>query len=172
MWYAVQVETGKEDKTVDLVNRLADERYLKECFTPKTVMPRKVKGEWVNKVKPLFPGYVIIDSKHIDKLQDSLKKIPAFIKTLGTDEGFVSLNASEVSWISGVTDKKDHTVRVSEVYVEGDKVVVNEGPLRGLMGVVEHIDLHKRRVHLRINMFGRDLTPKLGIEIIHKPEDF
>ena len=62
-WYAVQVETGREDAACALVLRAAEAAGLAdafdELFNPKRRTLSKVRGELAEGLEPLLPGYVI-----------------------------------------------------------------------------------------------------------------
>ncbi|MFR3950420.1 MAG: hypothetical protein ACLTZM_27535 [Ruminococcus sp.] len=45
---------------------------------------------------------------------------------------------------------------------------LSQGPLTGMEGSIRRIDRHKRIAHLEIEMFGRTVEMKVGLEIIEK----
>ena len=45
MWYVINVDTGREDYTLELINRILD-TTLGRAFLPKVVYRKKIKGEW------------------------------------------------------------------------------------------------------------------------------
>ena len=52
--------------------------------------------------------------------------------------------------------------------IEGDQVIVTEGPLRGYEALISMIDRHKRLAFLEMHMFGRTKIVKVGLEIVSK----
>lgn len=52
--------------------------------------------------------------------------------------------------------------------IENDRVQIVSGPLTGMEGSIRRIDRHKRIAHLEIEMFGRTVEMKVGLEIIKK----
>ena len=61
-----------------------------------------------------------------------------------------------------------HLAEMSKGIIEGDKVIITSGPLSALKGDITYIDRHKRLAVIRIEMFGRCLDVKIGLEIVHR----
>ena len=59
-------------------------------------------------------------------------------------------------------------VEMSCGIIENDRVQIVSGPLTGMEGSIRRIDRHKRIAHLEIEMFGRTVEMKVGLEIIKK----
>ena len=55
---------------------------------------------------------------------------------------------------------------MSTGYMEGDKVMVVDGPLEGLETVIRRIDRHKRMATVEMHMFGRVQEVAVGLEIV------
>lgn len=64
--------------------------------------------------------------------------------------------------------KKGHIVDMSIGFIRGDKIYITEGPLQGKEGLIVKIDRHKRIAYLRLSMFNKETTTKVGLEIISK----
>lgn len=59
-------------------------------------------------------------------------------------------------------------VEISSGVIENDRVQILAGPLMGMEGNIRRIDRHKRTAYLEIEMFGRTVEMKVGLEIIRK----
>ena len=59
-------------------------------------------------------------------------------------------------------------MKMSTGVIEGDEVVVLNGPLMGRTSLIKKIDRHKRLAYLELEMLGRKKTIKVGLEIIAK----
>ena len=62
------------------------------------------------------------------------------------------------------TDKQ--LVEMSSGIIENDRVRILSGPLMGMEGNIRRIDRHKRIAYLEIEMFGRTVEMKVGLENI------
>jgi transcriptional antiterminator NusG len=168
MWYAIQTYTGEEFKVRDEINKLGESSKSQECFVLETEMQIKFRGEWQTRIKSLFPGYVFVITDDITHLYEQLKGIRFFTKILGNDDGFVPLSDSETAWVNTFTQPNNRTIAMSEGIIEGDQVVILNGPLMNHTGWIKKINRHKRLAFLEIQMFGRTIETKVGLNIIKK----
>ena len=79
----------------------------------------------------LLPGYVIVDTSQPELLMQTLRKIPDFTRLLTMGETFAPLEERDVEWIGAFTQKGRRTIPMSMGVMEGDRVVVTEGPSSG-----------------------------------------
>ena len=167
-WYVIQVVTGKEEAMCRLIERLAPEGSLDECFTPRYATEMKVRGEWVPARKPLFPGYIIAASDRVDLLAETLRRTPEFTRLLSVGETFVPLHAEDQAWIGAFTKRGDRTVPMSKGVMEGDRVVVLDGPLVGCEAMIKSVNRHKSLAILEFEICGRRVTTKVGLGIVRR----
>lgn len=167
MWYVIQVATGKEEQILSMIKKYGIQKYLKECFSPKYERGRKYLGQWRQEESILFPGYIFVISDQIEKLYQSLKYVPELTKILGFGEKWTPMEKEDIEIVEQLSGK-ERVVRFSKGYIAGNKVVVSEGPLQGMEGVIKKIDRHKRKAYLEIPMFGRVLNAQVGLEIVEK----
>lgn len=57
-------------------------------------------------------------------------------------------------------------IGISKVLTENGKVVVVDGPLVSMEGVIEGIDQRKGRARVRMNFLGEERTVDLGISVL------
>ena len=168
MWYVVQTLSGREKEMLDLLRARDLNHLLKDSFVPRRELMRKQKGEWTKYSDTLFPGYVFVRTEAPSAVNDLVAALPFFARVLGSSGGFTPLNDHEELFITRVADEETHMVRMSTGVIEGDTVTVLQGPLRGYEGFITKIDRHKRLASLEMEMLGRLVTIKLGLEIIRK----
>ena len=167
-WYVAQVRSGQERLVRNFCREFIDSTVMDECFLPEYETMWKHAGEWKPVKKLLFPGYVFLVSNHAEDLAKSLEGAPYSVRLLGAGEDtYTALADGERDWFLSFMDGK-HCVRMSEGYIEGDKVIVTRGPLLGLEGDIRKIDRHKRRAYLDATMFGRTLPISVGLEVVRK----
>ena len=167
-WYVIQVVTGKEEAMCRLIERLAPEGSLDECFSPRYATEMKVRGEWVPAKKPLFPGYIIAVSRSVGQLAETLRRTPEFMRLLTVGEAFVPLHEEDQAWIGAFTKRGDRTVPMSTGVMEGDRVVVLDGPLVGCEAMIKSVNRHKSLAILEFEICGRRVTTKVGLGIVKK----
>ena len=64
--------------------------------------------------------------------------------------------------------KKGGSFDLSTGYIEGDKIVITSGPLKGMEGLIRKIDRHKRKAYLKLSFFDREIMTSVGLEITEK----
>ena len=166
--YAIQVASGQEAKVEELIRRFVDEALVGEIFVPRFESMRRWKGEWHKRTERLTPGYRYVETSDAEKLALQLRRVPTFTKVLGNNEVFSPLNDEEVAWLNAFTGGDRRVIEMSEGIVEGNKVIVLRGPLRGHEAEIKRIDPHRRMAELEVSMLGRMKTIRLGLEIISK----
>ena len=122
---------------------------------------------WHIQERILFPGYVFLITQNPEKLVNGLKKVIGLTKLIGTGDEIVPLVQEEIDLLMKIgTDKQ--LVEMSSGIIENDRVQILAGPLMGMEGNIRRIDRHKRTAYLEIEMFGRTVEMKVGLEIIRK----
>ena len=90
-------------------------------------------------------------------------------KILKTGDEITPLSQQEVELLLKLGSEKQE-VEMSIGVIEGDKVHIFEGPLQGMEGLIRKIDRHKRMAYLKVEMFGRVVEMKVGVEIVERIE--
>ncbi|MDY2596825.1 MAG: antiterminator LoaP [Oliverpabstia sp.] len=167
MWYVIQVHTGTEENVCQQCEKVMDSSVLEGCFIPRFQKKKRFLGEWHMQNEILFPGYVFLVTEQLDELVDSLKQVNGMAKLLKTGDEITPLSQQEVALLKKMGNEKQE-VEMSIGVIEGDKVHIFEGPLQGMEGLIRKIDRHKRMAYLEVEMFGRMVEMRAGLEIIEK----
>lgn len=166
-WYVMQVRTGTEENICVQCRKDIPEAILEKCFLPYYEEKRKIRGEWKILKKHLFPGYVFVISNDREQLYMQLKKVIGLTKLIGTGREIIPLTEEEVRFLLRFAGE-EQIVSMSEGIIEGSKVIINSGPLKGMEGYIRKIDRHKRKAYLEIPFFGRTQNIQVGLEIVEK----
>ncbi len=167
MWCVIQVYTGKEEKMRRACIKYIDESILQETFIPQRIRRRKYAGVWRDERCSLFPGYVFLITDDPVALYSELKKVEGMTKLLRADRDILTLSPAEEELMRKLGDE-EHVTRMSYGIIEGDKITVTDGPLKGLEGLIKRIDRHKRQCIVETEMFGQRSKMTVGIEIVSK----
>lgn len=62
----------------------------------------------------------------------------------------------------------NHEIAISTGLIEGDKVIITDGPLAGKEAMIKKINRHKRIAILNVTMFGESVGVTVGLEIVEK----
>jgi transcription antitermination factor NusG len=130
-WFAVLVKTSRE-KTANLL--LENAGY--ECFLPLSKYTRR----WSDRIKefevPLFPGYIFCRMNPQDRLP--VLMTPGVIQIVGTGKTPIPVEEEEIAAIQRV--RKCGLPTMPWPYLQvGHVARINDGPLRGMTGIVVKI---------------------------------
>lgn len=172
MWYAIQVAEGRELSTVQRIKRRVNPQTFSRVFSLQRMNRRKRDGVWTDQAEVLFPGYILVDTKTPEDFCAELAKVPSLGKLLGENKGggrrFTPVSDADMTLLAVLVGDDGHTMPVSEGIIEGGKLVVTLGPLKGLEPLVKKIDRHKRSAWVKAELFGEVLTFKVGLEVVAK----
>ena len=183
MWYVIQTVTGKEEELMLFIrNILCRERY-ESCFVIYAQWMKRLGGEWQIQVRPLFPGYVFIDTEEPERLYMDLKAVPKFSRLLGTGtDEFVPVKKEEEKFLRMITGGSgemadepaiermeradDATVKLTVVETELDGGIRSmEGALSCFASDDVRLNLHKRYAVVNTRMLGEERTLGFGIRL-------
>ena len=88
-------------------------------------------------------------------------------RLIGTGDEIVPLSQEEIDLLLRM-GSDSQLVEMSSGIIENDRVQVLSGPLKGMEGSICKIDRHKRMAYLEVEMFGRTVEMKVGLEIVSK----
>lgn len=170
-WYVVQVFSGQE---LTFIERLSENEDY-EVFTPRQVQLLKRKDKLIKVMKPIFPGYIFIESdkdyasfRHF--YQQSISIIDGCVKILKYKDDVEALYPHERSFIERFVNK-DKVIDASIGFIEGDRIRIVEGPLIGNESLIKKINRHKRTALVELILFGEAQLIEISCEIIAKTDD-
>ncbi len=141
------------------------------CFVPMREMNYRIRGEWSVKEKSLYNGYIFVNTENIERFHCFCKsEIDGFNMILKTGHEYSSLRVRDANIIDTIF-KEDDIIRNSKGVREGDRVVIVGGPLMDLKTYISKVDFHRRKVYIKIPMFGGLMETSVGLELIKKLED-
>ncbi len=164
-WYVIRVNSGKEEDALFFMEKVLKLDELGRAFIPRVVRRRKYKDGWHDRYLPFVPGYIFFETDDPKRLYFDLKKVPRRTTLLRMDEDILAVSPEEESFIRSFFGRED-TVEVSIIHKEGDRVIVDSGPLAGREAIIKKIWAHKRTALISTEMFGRTMELKVGIDFL------
>lgn len=172
-WYAIFVQTGKEDEVCEKINKILMQTKYKEDYevlVPKRKVQEKKQGQFFDTTIKMFPGYVLIRSDEIEGIYHKTKRCSHIYRFLQTDDGFEEIPLEEISNIIYLLDEEG-VIRASDIFVEEDMVQVVKGPLCKYVGWIKKIDKHKQRASVVFKFRGQEHLIDLSIRLVKKPSE-
>ena len=176
-WYVVQVTPGAEERMCAQITRACEELdastpddgarvALKECFSPRYASRKKRMGQWYDVSRALLPGYVIADVGNPARLAYALKSIREFCRLLAGDETYSPLADAERRWIEAQSREGDRTIPLSFGYKEGDKLIVESGPLKGNEAMITKVDRKNAMAHVEFHVGPMTIKATVGLVVL------
>ncbi|MRN51849.1 antiterminator LoaP [Paenibacillus monticola] len=173
-WYALFVESGKED-LVQKHLHLKFDQYTLRTLVPKRKIPEKQQGMVKHVFKKMFPGYIFIQTEMNSVIYNDIKSTPRIYKLVNIGNvyeskeiHFSSIDLEEMDVILKLVGPEG-CIDYSTVHIDkNSKVTVISGPLKGLEGIIKKIDRHKNRAKIVINLLQQNLTVDVGIEVLRE----
>ena len=167
MWYVMWVITGSEQEMLYKIEDNVDHDVCLSAWSPCRIERRKVKGEDRDVRVRLFPGYLIVDTDDPNEIHEVLKKEPEYIGILKAGDDYVPVSEAEQAIIGRLTGFEG-TAGMSIGVIDGGRLKVIEGNLKGMERYIVHIDRHKKKARLEIELFGEVRRFTMGLEIVDK----
>jgi len=172
-WAILFVRTGYEEKVVQaLREKLVANEYLPFVPTKETAYRRK--GIVHKERKPLFPGYVFVQTEVeqeliADKLNMTLKNIGIVYSLLyyGNNKKDVAIRETERLYWERLFDA-EFCITGSIGFIEGNRICVTSGVLMGLEGQIKSINRRRREAVVEMKMMGAKREVTLMLEIVEK----
>ena len=121
-------------------------------------------GKKKEKIKKLFPGYVLVEMIMSDESWYIVRNTPGvtgFLGSSGKGAKPVPLYPEEVDRIfKEIGYDKDNVVVNYEV---GDKVKIIEGPFKLLSGKILEVDKDNNKAQVAIDLFGQETNVELSL---------
>ena len=172
-WTILFVRTGWEEKLVSVLKeKLNPNEY--SPFVPSKETAYRRSGIISKVRKPLFPGYIFVQTEIEPKLIASkltlaLTSVKGIYSILhyGEDRNDVAMREEErLCWER--LFNADFCVVGSVGFIEGDVVRITTGSLVGLEGQIKKINRHKRSAIVEMKMMGAVRDVVLMLEVIAK----
>lgn len=173
-WYVVNTYSGHENKVKEKLEMRASTMGL-EDYIFRVVVPEQTEieynkdGKKVEKVKKMFPGYILVEMIMTDEAWFIVRNTPGvtgFIGSSGKGAKPFPLTSAEVDKILGSMGMSRLDLG-NELNVD-DMVKVIEGPFSGMFGKIKTIDSATGALEVALDLFGQETIVELQVSQIEK----
>ena len=172
-WYVVNTYSGHENKVKEKLEMRASTMGL-EDYIYRVVVPEQTEieikhGEKKEKVKKMFPGYILVEMVMTDEAWFIVRNTPGvtgFIGSSGKGAKPFPLTPAEVHKIVGTMGMS--RLEIGNELNENDSVKVINGPFSGMYGKVKTMDMEKQQVEVALDLFGQETIVELQLTEIEK----
>ena len=170
-WYVVNTYSGHENKVKEKLEMRAESMDMKD-YIFRVIVPEQKEievkdGVTKEKVKKMFPGYILVEMVISDEAWCVVRHTPGvtgFIGSSGKGAKPTPLQPYEVDTIL-------HNMGISRLDVDkelevGQKVKIIAGAFTGMFGTVEKIDLDNQKLELNVDLFGQETSVEVELSQI------
>ncbi len=145
-WYVIQTQRKQEQRAEDNLRA-----WMVETFYPKLKEARynRYTGQRADIIKPLFPSYIFARFK-ARALLHKIHFTRGVSKVVNFGSGPASVDDEVLSLLKENLEQ-DGYIRFQNELKKGDKVVVNDGPLKDFSGIFEREMPASQRVSILLS---------------------
>ena len=175
-WYVVNTYSGHENKVKEKLEMRAESMDMKDYIFRVVIPEQKVieekDGQTKEKVKKMFPGYVLVEMIMSDEAWFVVRNTPrvtGFIGSSGKGAKPTPLQPYEVDNI--LRNMGISRLDVDKELEVGAKVKIIAGAFAGMYGTIETIDLPNQKLELNVDLFGQETAVEVELSQIEIAKD-
>jgi len=168
-WYILQAYSGYEgrvEKTIFEKLKIAGmEHLVNEIFIPSEDVIHSKDGKKRKVNQKYFPGYVLINMELTSELWHLLmdvNRVSGFIG--GTQKNPLPLDDKELEEIRTQVIEGIQQKASEEEFTLGQKVTITEGSFGNFSGVIDEINIERRKLKVLVSIFGRPTPVEVEFE--------
>ncbi len=172
-WYVVNTYSGHEKKVQEKLmmrtESMGMQDYIFRVIVPEAKEVEVKDGVKKEKIKKLFPGYVLVEMIMTDEAWFIVRNTPGvtgFIGSSGKGAKPTPLQPYEVDKI--LNSMGMSRLEVSTDLAVGELVKVVSGPFAGMEGKIESLDLENSIVYVLLDLFGQETSVEVELSQIEK----
>lgn len=172
-WYVVNTYSGHENKVKEKIESRIESMEMQDNIF-RVVVPEQTEidvkdGVKKEKIKKLFPGYVLIEMIMSDEAWYVVRNTPGvtgFIGSSGKGAKPIPLLPNEIDRILGQMGMS--RLELGNEIIEGDKVKIISGPFNSMYGKIESIDLENQKLKVLVDLFGQETSVEVELGQVEK----
>ena len=173
LWYVVNAYSGHEQKVKDYLESRRESMGMENNIF-RVIIPERTEievkdGVKKEKVRKMFPGYVLIEMIMSDEAWYAVRNTPGvtgFIGSSGKGAKPIPLSPQEIDRI--LANEGISRLDIETDLKEGDSVKIIDGPFNGMYGKVQNIDLENEKLNVLIDLFGQETPVEVDLVQISK----
>ena len=167
-WYVVNTYSGHENKVKEKLEMRTVSMGM-EDYIFRVIVPEEKNGVKKEKIKKLFPGYILVEMIMTDEAWFVVRNTPGvtgFIGSSGKGAKPFPLQPYEVDKI--LNDMGMSRLEVNTDLKEGTLVKVISGPFSGMEGKVDSVDKDNNKLIVLLDLFGQETSVEVEFSQIEK----
>lgn len=173
LWYVVNTYSGHESKVKQNLEMRTESMEMQDhifrIIVPETKEIEVKDGVKKEKIKKMFPGYILVEMIMSDEAWYIVRNTPGVTGFIGSS----GKGAKPTPLLPQEIDRILTTVGMSRVNIEedlkiGDKIDIVDGPFKGMLGTIENLDIDNNRLNVLIDLFGQETSVEVELFQVSK----
>lgn len=173
LWYVVNTYSGHESKVKEKlemrINSMGMQDNIFRVIIPQQTEVEVKDGVTKEKVKKMFPGYVLIEMIMSDEAWYVVRNTPGVTGFIGSS----GKGAKPVPLLPAEIDRILSNMGMSRLDLDGDlevgeKVKVVDGPFKNMYGKIESVDKTAGTLNVLIDLFGQETPVEVTLSQVEK----
>ncbi|MFP4200959.1 MAG: transcription termination/antitermination protein NusG [Bacillota bacterium] len=169
-WYVIHTYSGQEnsvrERLLKRVESMGLDDQIYDVLVPTDERIQVKDGKRTTVEERVFPGYALVRMRMTEESWHAVRYTPGVTGFVSSGTTPVPLEDAEVEAIQNrMAEEKPRPKIDLEI---GENIRVVSGPFDGFMGTVNEIDARQGKVHVMVNMFGRETPVELDFTQVEK----
>ena len=173
LWYVVNTYSGHEEKVKENLEMRTESMGMENNIF-RVIIPQQKEveikdGVKKEKIKKMFPGYVLVEMIMSDEAWYVVRNTPGvtgFIGSSGKGAKPTPLLPQEIDKI--LANEGINNMEINTDVEVGDSVQIIEGPFKGMFGKIETLDTENQKLTVLIDLFGQETPVEVELTQITK----
>lgn len=170
-WYSIQVWAGLEEDIKQKMEKLLEEKGLREKIEKIFVPPPKEIEVIFSPEKQIsqkfYSGYILLYGELDEGLKEEIKRIEGVLDIVGGDKLYI-FRTEEVEKLISQLTVEEIKPKPRYQFMQGDRVRITEGPFANFIGIVDEVKPDKGKVKVLVSIFGRETPVEIEFAYLQK----
>lgn len=174
-FFVLQVITGEEARVLRRAGEALTIYGIPQSdlrlWWPRRKLKVRRKGRRFTTLAPLFPGYLILETRRDDnEMFREIRRISGVVRFLRSNDDIRPLEARDLELVRHFLSFGEIITESRVTFDENNRILVSEGPLQGLEGMIVKVDRRKGRAKVKLDMYDDSFLIDLAFEVLRPSE--
>lgn len=172
-WYAMRSVSGKEAKLKEYIEKECSHnaelaKHVSQVLLPMEKHAKLRNGKRVVTEKVALPGYLFIEAELIGDTAHTLRFMPNCLGFLGGLDNPTPVRQADINRMIGAAEESQLVEEMEVPFIVGETVNVIDGAFSKCSGIVDEVNLEKRKLRVIVKLFGKGTPIELDFNQVAK----
>ncbi|MBN2510550.1 MAG: antiterminator LoaP [Spirochaetales bacterium] len=174
-YYVLQVQTGEEERVKKLIECVLGAQNLLSggtLYLPRRELTIRRKGKTKKEELPIYPGYLFWECDEFNPdIYWAVRPIDGMYKFLKSNRNIEALSGDDLKLLMHFLQHGELVGTSTVSFDVNNRIIVKDGPLKGLEGRIIKVDKRKKRAKIRLDMYDDGFVVDFGFNILEPRKD-